>query len=215
MISLNFSVVAKLLLQALQGLIKGLFFPIQWKHIFILNNQIFFSSIRYYGICLFFQYDGLSIRSSYQVCDKTIYWLLPVYALFLLIGSDGVRAEDWLYTIRSGDNLWNVAERHLVSMKYVPRLQQLNRIHDPHHIPPGKVIRIPVDGRPAGRGMLRSLIVTGRQPLDVLPVLRFYRLRKNCVWQSGMKSVPGRIPRLHSNSGIDPGCEWKVKVKSA
>lgn len=79
------------------------------------------------------------------MCDKTIYWLLPVYALFLLIGSDGVRAEDWLYTIRSGDNLWNVAERHLVSMKYVPRLQQLNRIQDPHHIPPGKVIRIPVE----------------------------------------------------------------------
>lgn len=79
------------------------------------------------------------------MCDKTICRLLPVYALFLLICSDGVRAEDWLYTIRSGDNLWNVAERHLVSMKYVPRLQQLNRIQDPHHIPPGKVIRIPIE----------------------------------------------------------------------
>ena len=79
------------------------------------------------------------------MCDKTICRLLPVYALFLLICSDGVRAEDWLYTVRSGDNLWNVAERHLVSMKYVPRLQQLNRIQDPHHILPGKVIRIPIE----------------------------------------------------------------------
>ncbi len=76
---------------------------------------------------------------------KAIYYcLLPVYAIFLLICSDGVRAEDWLYTVRSGDNLWNVAERHLVSVKYVPRLQQLNRIQDPYRILPGTVIRIPV-----------------------------------------------------------------------
>ena len=79
------------------------------------------------------------------MCGKTIFRLLPVYVLFLLIFSDGVRAEDWLYTMRSGDNLWNVAERHLVNVKYVSRLQQLNHIHDPYHIPPGKIIRIPIE----------------------------------------------------------------------
>ncbi len=62
----------------------------------------------------------------------------------LLLFSVSVVAEEWAYTVRSGDNLWNVTERHLTSMKYVQRLQQLNRIQDPYSIPPGSKLRVPI-----------------------------------------------------------------------
>ncbi|QOJ22645.1 MAG: FecR domain-containing protein [Gammaproteobacteria bacterium] len=55
-----------------------------------------------------------------------------------------VVAEEWIYTVRPGDNLWNLTERHLNSMDYVPQLQQLNKVQNPYVIPPGTQLRIPV-----------------------------------------------------------------------
>ena len=60
--------------------------------------------------------------------------ILPVYAA----------EEEWIYTVRPGDNLWNLSERHLNGTQYVRRLQQLNQIQNPYVIPPGKQLRIPV-----------------------------------------------------------------------
>lgn len=77
--------------------------------------------------------------------NGVFFWWLLVCTVFFMLCTGSARAEDWLYVIRTGDNLWNVAGRHLVSVGYVPRLQQLNRIRDPYHLPPGKVIRIPVE----------------------------------------------------------------------
>lgn len=66
-------------------------------------------------------------------------------ALFLLmILSSSAVAEEWMYTVRPGDNLWNLTERHLKSMDYVPQLQQLNGVKNPYVIPPGTQLRIPV-----------------------------------------------------------------------
>ncbi|MDH5552690.1 MAG: FecR domain-containing protein, partial [Nitrosomonas sp.] len=69
-------------------------------------------------------------------------WLFILISLLVL--STSVSAEEWTYTVRDGDNLWNVTERHLSSMKYIKRLQQLNRIQDPYAIPPGTKLRIPI-----------------------------------------------------------------------
>ncbi len=66
-------------------------------------------------------------------------------ALFLiLILSAPAVAEEWIYTVRPGDNLWNLTERHLKSMEYVQQLQQLNQVRNPYVIPPGSKLRIPV-----------------------------------------------------------------------
>ena len=67
-------------------------------------------------------------------------WLLSG----LLVGSNLAVAEEWIYTVRPGDNLWNLTERHLSSIRYVYQLQQLNKILNPYAIPPGTKIRIPV-----------------------------------------------------------------------
>jgi hypothetical protein len=73
---------------------------------------------------------------------KTTCWFM-LFASQLIL-STRVIAEEWTYTIRPGDNLWNLTERHLTSMRYVTRLQQLNGIQNPYVIQPGTRIRIPV-----------------------------------------------------------------------
>ena len=71
-----------------------------------------------------------------------------IVSLFLYGGSlmlfPCFAADEWVYTVRVGDNLWNVTERHLTGMQYVNALQQRNSIRDPYAIPPGTQIKIPV-----------------------------------------------------------------------
>ena len=62
----------------------------------------------------------------------------------LLLLTAAASAEDWIYTVRPGDNLWNLSETHLVSMKYWKSLQRHNNITDPLKIPPGSRLKFPV-----------------------------------------------------------------------
>jgi len=66
------------------------------------------------------------------VCAALIIFALPALA------------EDWVYTVKPGDNLWNITERHLKSMHYVAGLQKLNHIPNPYVIPPGTELKIPI-----------------------------------------------------------------------
>lgn len=54
-------------------------------------------------------------------------------------------ADEWEYTIASGENLWLVTDRYLKSRSYLRPLQELNGIGDPRRIPPGTRIRIPLE----------------------------------------------------------------------
>lgn len=74
---------------------------------------------------------------------KWYYNVLLILFLFLNVGIT-TAAEEWSYTVRPGDNLWNLTERHLTSMNYVARLQQMNNVKNPYVIPPGTRLRIPV-----------------------------------------------------------------------
>lgn len=58
-------------------------------------------------------------------------------------------APAWLYSVRPGDTLITLGQRHLVEPQRWDVVQRLNRIADPHRIPPGTVLRIPAS-------MLRS-----------------------------------------------------------
>ena len=61
------------------------------------------------------------------------FWLTALFA----------QAQEWLYTVRPGDNLWNITADYLTRMDYWPRLQALNQVADPEHLPPGMKLRIP------------------------------------------------------------------------
>jgi hypothetical protein len=65
-------------------------------------------------------------------------------ALLWLSALAPVRAADWIYAVRPGDNPWDLTERYLNGLKYWPRVQTLNQITDPLHIAPGTRLRIPV-----------------------------------------------------------------------
>jgi hypothetical protein len=68
--------------------------------------------------------------------------LLSIFLLFLPLSI--AAAEEWIYTVRPGDNLWNLTQRHLTSIGYVQKLQQLNDIQNPYALTPGTQLRIPV-----------------------------------------------------------------------
>ena len=64
-------------------------------------------------------------------------------SLTLLVAA-AAHSQEWLYTVRPGDNLWNVTADYLTRMDYWPKLQTLNGVADPEHLPPGMKLRIPV-----------------------------------------------------------------------
>lgn len=69
-----------------------------------------------------------------------------VVLVFLMTGvvmTAVARAEDFVYTVRSGDNPWNLTERYLRDLSFWPQLLQYNRIDDPQAIRPGSKLRIP------------------------------------------------------------------------
>lgn len=72
-------------------------------------------------------------------------------ALVFAFSSGGVLAEGtsdapvWRYTVKPGDNLISIAERYFVRAEHWPKMQQANRIADPHRMLPGTVLRIPAD----------------------------------------------------------------------
>ncbi|HRD67984.1 MAG TPA: FecR domain-containing protein [Candidatus Competibacter sp.] len=66
---------------------------------------------------------------------------------FLLLGlliATTARSQEWLYTVRPGDNLWNLTADYLTRMDYWPKLQAMNQVADPEHLPPGMKLRIPI-----------------------------------------------------------------------
>ncbi len=72
------------------------------------------------------------------------FFIILVYSLFFIGQPREVIAEDWIYIVRPGDNLWNLSEQYLIDMSYWQRLRQLNNVVDPLHIPPGTKLRVPV-----------------------------------------------------------------------
>ena len=60
-------------------------------------------------------------------------------------GSGYASAADWVYRVRPGANLWDLAAVHLKADVPWSRLQAYNRVPDPKHLPPGQRLRFPVE----------------------------------------------------------------------
>ena len=57
--------------------------------------------------------------------------------------ASGIDSAYWEYQVKPGDSLWSLADQHLASPAYVPRLQKLNHIADPYRLTPGSRVRVP------------------------------------------------------------------------
>ena len=62
----------------------------------------------------------------------------------MLLAATAAHSQEWLYTVRPGDNLWSVSTDYLIHTDYWARLQALNGIADPLRLPPGMKLRIPI-----------------------------------------------------------------------
>jgi hypothetical protein len=65
-------------------------------------------------------------------------------AVIMALSASVTAGEEWIYTVRPGDNLWNLTERHLKSIDYVQKLQRLNNVQNPYVVLPGTQLRIPI-----------------------------------------------------------------------
>lgn len=63
--------------------------------------------------------------------------------LFLATVSPVVFSDVWVYSVKEGDNLWDLTVDHLKDVSYVKKVQELNKIKDPWNILPGTEIKIP------------------------------------------------------------------------
>lgn len=64
--------------------------------------------------------------------------------IFLLSAQPVWAVSDWIYIVRPGDNLWDLAKEYLIDISHWHQLQQLNNIADPYHIPPGTKLKVPI-----------------------------------------------------------------------
>ena len=80
---------------------------------------------------------------SATFASTTRRFILLGLLLHFWLAAPFAQAQEWLYTVRPGDNLWNITADYLTRMDYWPRLQALNQVADPEHLPPGMKLRIP------------------------------------------------------------------------
>mgnify|MGYP000149917898 CR=1 FL=1 len=69
---------------------------------------------------------------------------ISAMAILALFSFSGV-AKDWVYVVSEGDNLWNISKKHLNKVSYYEDIRRLNNITHPKRMPPGTLVRIPLE----------------------------------------------------------------------
>lgn len=69
-------------------------------------------------------------------------WIVFVLLSFGMLSC--VQAADWIYRVRPTDNIWDVSRHYLKPGVSWQQLQTYNQVTDPHHLPPGMRLRIPI-----------------------------------------------------------------------
>ncbi len=71
-----------------------------------------------------------------------------LFAALLFIGmllSPTLQAEEWVYTTRPGDTIWDISKTYLKSVNYWARVQELNNVDVAKQLSPGTRLRIPLE----------------------------------------------------------------------
>ena len=66
-------------------------------------------------------------------------------SVLLLVLSWPSHAQEWQYTVRPGDEIWNIARKYCGSATYAARIMAFNQISDERAIRPGQRLQIPID----------------------------------------------------------------------
>ncbi len=92
--------------------------------------------------------------------QRRAYTYIVLFCL-AVTNSSWIFAEDWIYTTRPGDNLWDLSQEYLISMDYWRPLQEHNNITEPRQMPPGTRLHFPVAWLKAQPVGVRVLEVAG------------------------------------------------------
>jgi hypothetical protein len=78
---------------------------------------------------------------------RTRYRLLLQLAVacIVLLSMPVVSSTDWIYRVRLHDNIWDLSGRYLRRDVPYQKLQDYNNVIDPYHLPPGKMLRMPIE----------------------------------------------------------------------
>lgn len=94
--------------------------------------------------------------------------------LILFVFSNAITAKDWVYVVSEGDNLWNISKKHLNKVSYYEDVRRINNITHPKRIPPGTLIRIPLDWVKRHAASVSVKYITGKHQVvrdgQTLPV---------------------------------------------
>lgn len=82
-----------------------------------------------------------------------------------LVAAAPVSAEDWIYTVRPGDTLWQLTDKYLDGRRYMHQLQEYNNVANPRKIPPGTRLKLPIAWLRIQPAPAKALVVTGRVDL--------------------------------------------------
>jgi hypothetical protein len=91
--------------------------------------------------------SGRNMHATKQWIVSLLILKLTTAACVLLLGfSPPISySQEWIYTVRPGDNLWDLSEKYLVDRRHYRRLQTLNNIQFPKRLTPGQRLRFPVN----------------------------------------------------------------------
>ncbi len=96
-------------------------------------------------LCFQPQITGSTEKSNKKTpAVRTKTTLLLCLPFLLCLNSMAAMATEWVYTMKSGDNLWDLSKEHMGSIDNWQPLQKLNNVIDPKHLPPGTKIRFPL-----------------------------------------------------------------------
>jgi len=89
-----------------------------------------------------------------------------IVLISILLMSFSVFAKDWIYTVRPGDNLYDLSKKYLRNQTHYLKLQQMNNIAKPTSLSPGTIIRFPIEWlkiQPSS-----ALVVDGRGDVTIV-----------------------------------------------
>ncbi len=82
-------------------------------------------------------------RSNLRLRFCALLWLTATALSSMVVAEEADEAE-WTYTVRPGDEIWNIASRYCGSASFAERIIEFNRLEDERLLRPGTRLRIPV-----------------------------------------------------------------------
>jgi len=84
-------------------------------------------------------------NSTLFFSNKLHYLIFIIIVAFFIIKPSATQAEEWTYTTRPGDTIWDISKKYLKSVNYWERLQKHNNVDIAKRLAPGNRLRIPLE----------------------------------------------------------------------